>query len=91
MPTREEGYPKYIDWAVDTYHRRKPFDFDEYMKLTKEWRAKVLEEKSFWFGNPVVGRPGGLLKEISYDFNSLKISSSSSSSGPSTTRMHELF
>ena len=70
LPTREEGYPKYIDWAVDTEYRRKPFDFDEYMKLTKEWGAKVLEEKSFWFGNPVVGRPGGSLEgDFLYDFN----------------------
>jgi len=70
LPTREEEYPKYIDWAVDTEYRRKPFDFDEYLKLTKKWGAKVLEETSLWFGIPVVGRPGGSLEgDFLYDFN----------------------
>ena len=67
-PTREAEYPKYKDWAIDAEYKRKPFIGEEYLKLTKEWGAYVLERKD-WRGSPI-GIPGGSLDgDFLYDYN----------------------
>ena len=66
LPTREEGYPKYIDWAVDTEYRRKPFDFDEYMKLTKEWGQRFSKRNPFGLAIQSSAGLVDLSKEISF-------------------------
>ena len=66
QPTRDEEYPSYRDWAVDEQYNRKEFSDEEYVKLTKEWGAEILDKVVPW-GRPV-GIPGGVLDgDFMYD------------------------
>ena len=67
-PTRDEEYPRYQDWSVDEQYKRKEFSDEEYVKLTKEWGAEILDKVVPW-GRPV-GIPGGALNGgFMYDYN----------------------
>ena len=68
-PTREAEYPKYKDWAVDADYQRTPFNGEEYLKLTKDRGADILEREKDWRGCPI-GIPGGSLDgDFLYDYN----------------------